>query len=131
MKIFLTLFFLSLATAIQLDASPLQRVLPTEKKSTIKPKLEKPKFSWKRVFRPIRLFKRKIPFWLLWATLIGVAAWAIIGDTIENVDYILVGMVWVAFIALIVGILLYPIIFISRVIRELNWGKRYRKCDTF
>ena len=92
------------------------------------------KFRWKHVFRPVKIFQRKLRFWLAIAAAgaVFLASFFFIADNSGGLDgdifYVPFGIMVLA-MAVVASILVaLPIIFIIRFFKEIQWGKRYRKC---
>jgi len=105
-------------------------------------KKKKPRIRWKRVFRPIKIFKKKISFWLSrfigLMSVIGLVGYisdqldtGLSGRFIEIVVGGVLGIFAIAAFATILILLALPIIIIVRIFKELKWGKRMRRCYDF
>lgn len=104
-----------------------------------KPKLATKKFKidWKKVFRPIRIFKRKLSFWLV--RLLGVALLlGLIGLAAEKSDtgleinsevggLILVGIFVGSSFLVLLMLLASPVVYLVRLIKQLRWRRRMKR----
>jgi len=111
--------------------------------SKVKKGLRKWSIRWKRVFRPIYIFNKRVIFWLgivgglfLFMTLLGYLArrynyeW---NPTSVRTDgtYLLVATYLTAVFATALLLIWVPIVWIYRIIQELSWEKRFNRCFGF
>lgn len=114
------------------------------KKSRVK--VRKIKIRWKRIFRPIRIFKQKLSYWFyrLLGTFTLLSLLLFIGFKIDNAgglnldpsteDFLawLGGGIYIsAFLGLLASTLTAPIVYTVRLFKELKWKKRFLKCYKF
>jgi hypothetical protein len=108
--------------------------------SKSKPKAEK--FNWKRVFRPVKIFKRKVAFWCVAflgiALILGLLFYvldrteaSIDSDVMNVLLWILLGIFAISVLIVAVTLIALPIVMIIRIMEELRWKRRYRKCQRF
>jgi len=136
LRLFCWMFpFIMPAKTANLTIKPL--IIVTVTKPVIKKK--KRKFRWKQVFRPFKIFKKKISFWWLLffgiATLLGISfllldnsSLNLEGIFVEAIFYLLAGIFSISAILTLLILITLPILFIIRIIKELKWSKRYEKC---
>lgn len=100
----------------------------------VQKKISKKKIRWKQVFRPIRIFKKKLKFWLVVLGLIsiGLGSFFWIADVNGGLDgwffKLLFGIFATSTLLFLLSIVAIPIILIVRIIKELKWSKRFSIC---
>ncbi|MEL6924275.1 MAG: hypothetical protein AAFO94_09520, partial [Bacteroidota bacterium] len=100
-----------------------------------------PKFRWKRIFRPLMVGNKRWSQRMLWIGILSVVFWGSflfasfrsLNNTSsgEGQDIALGGLALILVTEglLAIGmILLVPVVFIIRLLREIRWHNRYRKC---
>lgn len=120
------------SSAYPLTAMPHQELVLKIKPSPSK--VSQKKIRWKQVFRPIKLFKKKIRFWMWWT--LGIAALMSLifliadrqGDAEGDIFYFFAGLFLLSSLTFVLSLLLIPIIIIIRIFQELAWHKRYQRC---
>lgn len=96
----------------------------------------KRKIRWKNIFRPIRIFKKRIRFWIILFSGIILPFVAIELFNV-NVDFELEGpsgvffggFIFLLLLSTILLVVSIPIVWTIRFFRELNWRKRFSKCS--
>lgn len=99
----------------------------------------KKKFRWKHIFRPFKIFKKRLSFW--WLLFFGITTFLgttfflldkssidLEGGFVEAIFYLLAGILGISAILTVLILVALPIIVIFRIIKELKWRKRYEKC---
>jgi len=107
-----------------------------------KSKIKKKRFRWKRIFRPIKIFKKKISYW--WFLFFGIASVlgisfyfldrsniSLDGALYRAISWLFLSVFSLSVLIVLVILITLPIIFIVRILKELKWNKRYRKCFKF
>lgn len=105
--------------------------------------IKKWKIRWKKVFRPIYIFKKRVAFWLgifgsllLLISLLGLLAerynyeWS---WTSVNTDgtYLLAGAYLISATVVLLLLLWIPMVWMYRIFQELRWKKRFNRCFGF
>jgi len=100
----------------------------------VQQKKAKKRIRWKQVFRPIKIFKKKLKFWLLIFGVIslGLGTFFFVADRLGGLDglffKILFGILATSTLLMLLCVLAIPIILIIRIIKEIKWSKRFSNC---
>lgn len=100
------------------------------------------KFPWKKIFRPVKIFRKRISFWLKLsaATFLGLGFLFHVIDKsdldlegvfFEGVAYFFLSIFVLAVLFFAVLIIAFPIVILIRIFKEIKFGKRFRKCFKF
>jgi len=96
----------------------------------VQKKITKKKIRWKQVFKPIKIFKKKLKFWLVVLGLVSLGLgsffWlANFGGGLEGWFFkLLFGIFAVSTLLFTLSLLAIPVILIIRIIKEIKWSKR-------
>lgn len=98
------------------------------------------KIRWKKVFRPIYIFKKRVAFWLgiFSGVLLVMSLLALLAQrynyewswtSVNKDDTYLLALTYLvsAFVVLLL-LLWIPIVWLYRIIQELRWKKRFNRC---
>jgi len=144
-KIYFLLFFAlpePATVCLETIQLPLQQIVITNSRAVKKRRV---KIRWKRIFRPIKIFKKKLSYWLVRClglfVVLGIFGYAIQESTKEDFDfdtdaenalaYTMIGIFFLSGIAVIVGLISAPFVYLIRFFKELKWRKRFKQCFKF